>query len=89
MLSLWVITFTIFIYFSEAEQKGSDCFGKFMDMQLCMKDYPELYADKEDDALGEASEDSDKQNKDDKSVTETKSWGFVTSIFLMSVVLLG
>ena len=33
---------------SEAEPKGSDCFDKFMDMQECMKQYPDLY-DKDDD----------------------------------------
>ena len=32
---------------SEAEPKGSDCLEKFMDMQMCMKDYPDLYGNKD------------------------------------------
>ena len=37
----------VFVFYSEAEPKGSDCLEKFMDMQMCMKDYPDLYGNKD------------------------------------------
>ena len=42
---------------SEADPKGSDCFDKFVDMQECMRERPELYADDStEDAMAEATE---------------------------------
>ena len=61
----------IFFFFSEAEPKGSDCFEKFMDMQSCMRDYPELYDDK-DDTLNEAAEESAKEAAASKSWNQNK-----------------
>ena len=54
----------VFCFYSEAEPKGSDCLEKFMDMQMCMKDYPDLYGNKdpmdveedEDEILNEKAE---------------------------------
>jgi intermembrane space import and assembly protein 40 len=37
----------IALTFSTSDQKGSECFEKFMDMQECMKDYPDLYKEKD------------------------------------------
>ena len=59
------------INFSEAEPKGSDCFDKFVEMQGCMKDYPELYEGQSDPMEAEESEDNDKaQEKPDTTSTE-------------------
>ena len=66
--------FTVILYvihFSEAEPKGSDCFDKFVEMQACMKDYPELYEGQSDPLEAEESEDNDKaQEKPDTTSTE-------------------
>ena len=75
--------FTVILYvihFSEAEPKGSDCFDKFVEMQACMKDYPELYEGQSDPLEAEESEDNDKaQEKPDttsteQSIEEEKRW---------------
>lgn len=47
----------LFVIFSEADPKGSDCYEKFSVMQGCMADYPELYGkDEDDDELSAALE---------------------------------
>ena len=46
-LKLLHISLLFVFFYSEAEPKGSDCLEKFMDMQMCMKDYPDLYGNKD------------------------------------------
>ena len=41
-------------HYSEAEPKGADCIDKFAAMQDCMKEYPDLYPDNNDDKKQEA-----------------------------------
>ncbi|XP_077983785.1 mitochondrial intermembrane space import and assembly protein 40-B-like [Glandiceps talaboti] len=36
-------------HYSSAEIKGSDCIDQFRTMQECMREYPELYPEKEDE----------------------------------------
>ena len=57
-------------HYSEAEPKGSDCFEKFADMQICMSKYPELYEDKED-TMGEAAEESAKATENVEKVEKS------------------
>lgn len=46
-------------HYSKADPKGSDCFGKFQDMQDCFTRYPKVYEnqneDKEDFMIGEGA----------------------------------
>lgn len=58
-------------HYSEAEPKGSDCFEKFVDMQECMKNYPELYDDKEDPMSG--IEDNEEKAKEPSSSDSSKA----------------
>ena len=43
-------------HYSKSEVKGSECLEQFAKLQLCMKDFPELYEEKNRDA--ESGEDS-------------------------------
>lgn len=62
------------LFSSEAEPKGSDCFEKFVDMQECMKEYPQLYEDDEDPmaaATEESEKDSSSSESDNKAMTKS------------------
>lgn len=41
------------LFFSEEEEKGSDCIPQFKKMQECFQQYPELYKDYDEDDEGE------------------------------------
>jgi len=64
-------------HYSEAEPKGTDCLQKFMEMNECMKTYPELYPDSAaedpDDDLEEELENDASENSDAKQLAEEKS----------------
>merc|ERR1711992_492549 len=63
---------------SEAEPKGTDCLGKFMEMNECMKRYPELYPDSADNPEEEEVDEDTSENNhnienNDKQIVEAKS----------------
>ena len=68
---------TLFFIFSEAEPKGTDCLQKFMEMNECMKTYPELYpesaAEDPDEDPEEELENNASENSDNKQLAEEKS----------------
>lgn len=76
-----------FLFYSEAEPKGSDCYDAFKTMQDCMANYPGVYKqnlqDDEDAGgmdlggmLDEEEEDPDKQSlKQEESVPSSSSSG--------------
>ena len=58
---------------SEAEPKGSDCLEKFMDMQMCMKDYPDLYGNKDPmDVEEEDEEEILNESKQEKTIEKSE-----------------
>ena len=75
-----ILKFLDFFIFSEAEPKGTDCLQKFMEMNECMKTYPELYPDSAaedpDDDLEEELENDASENSDAKQLAEEKSWKY-------------
>ena len=59
-------------HYSKSEVKGSECLEQFAKMQMCMKEYPELYEERkrEGETDGEdvkKDEDVDKQGEDIKT----------------------
>ncbi|KAJ3028928.1 UNVERIFIED_CONTAM: Oxidoreductase [Siphonaria sp. JEL0065] len=58
--------FSCFVY-SEQEPKGLDCIEQFREMQLCFREYPEIYGD---DAQDDDDEDSEDSESDDESEDE-------------------
>ena len=75
----------LFFIFSEAEPKGTDCLQKFMEMNECMKTYPELYpesaAEDPDEEPGEEElENNASENSDNKQLAEENSWKYHSTI---------
>ena len=67
-----------FLYFSKDEVKGRECFEKFVEMNACMKEYPDLYEDKNSVDPEDELEDTDENtnNEIQEKVTEEngKRW---------------
>merc|ERR1719400_2072137 len=64
-------------HYSKSEVKGSECLEQFAKLQMCMKDFPELYEEKKQDtAEGEVGEESKKEeeesSKDSPTSTDTQ-----------------
>jgi len=59
-------------HYSEAEPKGSDCLEKFMDMQMCMKDYPDLYGNKDPMDVEEDEEEILNEKADGKTIDKAE-----------------
>ena len=62
----------VFVFYSEAEPKGSDCLEKFMDMQMCMKDYPDLYGNKDPMDVEEDEEEILNEKADGKTIDKAE-----------------
>ena len=65
-------------HYSKSEVKGSECLEQFAKLQICMKDYPELYEEKKKDGgeEPEAAADSkieDESTKDSPSSTDSQA----------------
>ena len=59
-------------HYSKSEVKGSECLEQFAKLQMCMKDYPELYEEKNKDG-GEVQEEvSSEDSKKDGEEESTK-----------------
>merc|ERR1712062_31946 len=58
-------------HYSKSEVKGSECLEQFAKLQMCMKEYPELYEEKNKDG-GEAQEEasSEDSKKDEEESTK-------------------
>lgn len=71
------------VFYSTAEEKGSDCLETFKRMQECFQKHPNLYKDYEDEEVGEdvvmSEEESELQNKDTLSVDTNISEESVSS----------
>lgn len=63
--------FTCFHY-SEAEQKGADCYEAFKTMQTCMTKYPTLYGNKEIDLEDNQEEDTDSPHSETRTISQDK-----------------
>ena len=69
----------LFNLFSEAEPKGTDCLGKFMEMNECMKRHPDLYPESAEDVQEEEEQEVDSEivtenENTDGQIVESKSW---------------
>ncbi|KAI9346957.1 hypothetical protein BDR26DRAFT_855423 [Obelidium mucronatum] len=67
--------FSCFVY-SKEEPKGLDCIEQFREMQLCFREYPEIYGDDaqdddEDEDSEDDSEDDEEEDDDDDSVASS------------------
>lgn len=63
---------------SEAEPKGTDCLGKFMEMNDCMKRHPDLYPESAEDVEEEEEQEVDSEivnenENTDGQIVESKS----------------
>ncbi|XP_070558454.1 mitochondrial intermembrane space import and assembly protein 40-B-like [Ptychodera flava] len=63
-------------HYSAAEIKGSDCIDQFRTMQECMRQYPELYPEKDDEeeaekGQGDTAPSSDVPSKEQKTEDDT------------------
>ncbi|KAJ3010570.1 UNVERIFIED_CONTAM: Oxidoreductase [Siphonaria sp. JEL0065] len=56
--------FSCFVY-SEQEPKGLDCIEQFREMQLCFREYPEIYGD-------DAQDDDDDDDDDDSEFSDSE-----------------
>ena len=59
-------------HYSKSEVKGSECLEQFAKMQMCMKEYPELYEErKKEGEEGEVEE--GKASEDESQTSESKT----------------
>ena len=59
-------------HYSKSEVKGSECLEQFAKMQMCMKEYPELYEErKKEGEEGEVEE--GKASEDESKTTESQT----------------
>ena len=59
-------------HYSKSEVKGSECLEQFAKLQLCMKDFPELYEEKNRDTEGggESKMEEGESTKDTQATKE-------------------
>merc|ERR1719220_1372279 len=59
-------------HYSKSEVKGSECLEQFAKLQMCMKEYPELYEErqKEEEGAGKPGEGGDESEKDSPAPSE-------------------
>ena len=64
-------------HYSTSEVKGSECLEQFAKLQMCMKDFPELYEEKKQDTaeeqVGEESKKEEESTKDSPTSTDTQA----------------
>ena len=59
-------------HYSKSEVKGSECLEQFAKMQMCMKEYPELYEERKKEGEGEEVEEG-RASEDESETTESKT----------------
>merc|ERR1719400_2135035 len=64
-------------HYSKSEVKGSECLEQFAKLQMCMKDFPELYEEKnkdggETESSGDAKKEEEESTKDSPSSTDSQ-----------------
>ena len=57
-------------HYSKSEVKGSECLEQFAKMQMCMKEYPELYEERKKEGEGEEVEEG-KASEDESETSES------------------
>ena len=59
-------------HYSKSEVKGSECLEQFAKLQMCMKDFPELYEEKNKDG-GETESGDDSKKEEEESTKDSPS----------------
>ena len=59
-------------HYSKSEVKGSECLEQFAKLQMCMKDFPELYEEKNKDG-GETESSGDAKKEEEESTKDSPS----------------
>ena len=60
-------------HYSKSEVKGSECLEQFAKLQICMKDFPELYEEKKKDGGEEPEAEADSKKEEEESTKDSPS----------------
>ena len=59
-------------HYSKSEVKGSECLEQFAKLQMCMKDFPELYEEKNKDG-DDSKKEEEESTKDSPSSADSQA----------------